>query len=137
MPVAENICLSVPLPHSVRVRVGRSLEWAVWEGLWVELAVVGRPSGNLSCGPSCLPLSLCVFGHGGGGHGQAWGWWTRTGMGMKWSGPGSGGTRASKTSKVSQAILVLVLSECIYVCVSLGQCCNRPENDAAVSSVTV
>lgn len=30
-----------PLPHSVRLRVGRSLDWPVWKGLWAEQGRAG------------------------------------------------------------------------------------------------
>lgn len=40
-PLAGNICLEVPLPQSVRVRVGHSLDGPVWKGPWAEQGRTG------------------------------------------------------------------------------------------------
>lgn len=58
-----------PLPQSVRVRVGHSLDWPVWKGLWAEQGRTGLdmrasrrklvPRSILPCLP-CLPHAICI-----------------------------------------------------------------------------
>lgn len=70
-PLAGNICLEVPLPQSVRVRVGHSLDWPVWKGPWAEQGRTGWstrasrrklvPRSILLGPPRAICMCLCVF----------------------------------------------------------------------------